>query len=328
MKNNLCAHSLPRYAGGGLGRGFSRNAEWRMLNAELKTTLLIHHSAFIIQHYSTPTPALPRSSGRGSKSAFSLIELLVVIGIIALLLSILLPTVSKARQEAARIQCLSNLRQMAAAAQHYAIANKTYPASHYSVTIASGTYNYDWDWCYAPGAAPTPGLLWLGEHQVPVDKCPAWDGRQFTNPGALYCGYNYNVSFVGGEPQFGDPNTSSAAIKCIPARLGTISHPSEAALFGDAQNSAFWCNTYMRSPLPSPSEQHWFGPQTASGMTWAAYNDGGAARNAGAQGFRHRGGTNMSFCDGHAETIKAFVAAPHMPAGVGFISIDNSMYGG
>src|SRR5690348_15862453 len=117
-------HPLPRYSGGGLGRGFREGARLEQ----------------------TPTLALPRSTGGGSKRAgawtrgFSLVELLVVIGIIALLLSILLPTLSKARQEAARIQCLSNLRQMATAAQHYAIANKTYPASHYSVTTPSGTY--------------------------------------------------------------------------------------------------------------------------------------------------------------------------------------------
>src|SRR5579884_55918 len=100
-------------------------------------------------------------SMQAATRGFSLVELLVVIGIIAVLISLLLPALSKARQEAQRIQCLSNLHQLAAAAQHYANVTGVYPASHYFVTASDGVYTYDWDWCYAPGAQPTPGLLWL-----------------------------------------------------------------------------------------------------------------------------------------------------------------------
>jgi prepilin-type N-terminal cleavage/methylation domain-containing protein/prepilin-type processing-associated H-X9-DG protein len=61
---------------------------------------------------------------RASRTAFTLVELLVVIGIIALLISILLPSLSKARAQGLAIKCQSNMRQIHQASMLFANDNK------------------------------------------------------------------------------------------------------------------------------------------------------------------------------------------------------------
>ena len=68
----------------------------------------------------------PRSPRR--RAAFTLVELLVVIAILAILMAILLPALSRAREQAAHVRCLSNLRQIAIAFRAYELDHKRLPA--------------------------------------------------------------------------------------------------------------------------------------------------------------------------------------------------------
>lgn len=104
---------------------------------------------------------------RGRVKAFTLVEILVVIGIIALLIGILVPTISKAREAGRTAACLSNLRQLTAAAYSYTVDHNQYiiPVGN-SKAGGTGSTSTSYWWCnilvdgkYLPAPSdPNPGM--------------------------------------------------------------------------------------------------------------------------------------------------------------------------
>ena len=129
--------------------------------------------------------------GRPAKSGFTLVELLVVIGIIALLISILLPSLNKARQQAKEVACSSNLRQMGLALTMYANDWKYFPGAR-SRTGPGGTTYAIW---------PTRLRKYMGGNQKAF-RCPSqsddryeWPLNDTTPPIAVKSdeGYGYKL---------------------------------------------------------------------------------------------------------------------------------------
>jgi prepilin-type N-terminal cleavage/methylation domain-containing protein/prepilin-type processing-associated H-X9-DG protein len=250
-------------------------------------------------------PAFP-----GCGNAFTLIELLVVIAIIAILAALLLPVLSQGQLRAKRIQCVSNLRQLAMAAQVYTGDNAdVYPYAYYFDNVRNILYCWDFT-TYENNSTVVPGVLWQGQTNPQIQQCPSFNGSANwgTDP---YTGYNYNTSYIGhGQGESATDPTGQAAP--IPAHSTAVRHPAKTALFGDGQYSS-GADKFMRAPWPNPGDANFSG------------------RYSGTQGFRHNGLSNVAFCDGHAQSLSACYTnnsdgAANVAPGTGFLSSSNSMY--
>lgn len=156
------------------------------------------------------------SSSRRCGTGFTIIELMVVIAIIALLVSILLPSLSRAREISRRTVCLTNLRGIGQGMYIYAQDGERFPARAGSSAVGSMTI-FDPNHRTAPGGASTLGTpsptvdLWLLMRETTIVPkqfiCPSTtdqpDSAQeptayydFTTAANLSYAYHYQHSTV------------------------------------------------------------------------------------------------------------------------------------
>ncbi len=231
-----------------------------------------------------------RESTTLAPSGFTLVELLVVVAILAVLAAVLMPVFASARGAARGAACLSNLRQLGLAWTLYATdADDTAaPSYRYDPTFR---YETAWDFAFDWAERRVTGLGFVGAYvrSGEVQSCPDFRGEAWGRP---YSGYAYNATYIGGEDLTGVP----------PASVGQIADPSGTALFADAGYGApIRGHNFLRAPSD---------PLFVAGTVH----------------FRHSGGANVVWADGHSSRARrAFHAATDRP-GTGALSADDSAY--
>jgi prepilin-type N-terminal cleavage/methylation domain-containing protein/prepilin-type processing-associated H-X9-DG protein len=156
-----------------------------------------------------------RRRGTSSSRAFTLVELLVVIGIIALLISILMPTLSKARAQAQRVVCASNMRQLALAVNIYVKDSNGWLPFVCAGNIPANQPG----WLYTKSKLSTPrrqakdaesSVLYKTLRTVNVFRCPNdVDGTDDPFPSSVYPLTSFTMNLCMSKPQTYWPQKAS-----------------------------------------------------------------------------------------------------------------------
>ncbi len=208
------------------------------------------------------------------KSGFTLIELLVVIAIIAILAAILFPVFARARENARKSTCQSNLKQLGLAAMQYAQDYDEVMVKCYESFSTGGGYTYNTRWYYQ--STSNPGMLYPYIKNDKVFKCPT-DGA-----------YGANRTIIISSTTSGMP-------------MASIQKPAETILFGDALGPGGNYLTGMNTGTSFNGGM--IAPLTAANIT--SYTNPSGCNGRGLMAQRHTEMAVLAFADGHVKTMRS-----------------------
>lgn len=253
------------------------------------------------------------------EAAFSLVELLVSISLIALLASLLVPCLDRARGQARSVTCMSRMRQLGLAFHAYA-----HDHDDYALPTCIDGRTFWWGRLNPDGVDHASGLMWpylAGElREKGIFECPAQaygtyslQGKPYNEPDApkwITSTYGYNGYFLS-PAHSGWPGIERRPWQ----KICSIQQPTQVLAFADALLS--WdlsgkrlnvSNTALLDP-----------PFLFNGKGWSKNPSPTTC-------FRHLDRAVVSFVDGHCGAAASKAPYVHKPARIGSVGTSNAPY--